>query len=169
MNFNSPWGRAFNAIFLQTHRIFFDESLTYKEDLDFNLQVLLQDPKSACIQQYGYKYIKHSESTVNNYIPSAFENEVIVRKRVAMLPISNNEKNKANLRGSLNLLYVYVFPKNSSGVVEKEAHRRFQEFLQILPTTEIHGFLTTSEALIYWLCRLNAFIVLKTIFKIKRG
>ena len=39
-NLNAPWAKLINADFLNKNKIFFNESLTFKEDLIFNLKIL---------------------------------------------------------------------------------------------------------------------------------
>lgn len=170
-NFNSPWGRIINLDFIKKHNINFDENLSYKEDMLFNIQCFRHNPKIIVLQSVGYQHTNNSGSVINNFVPSALNDEQYIFNEVKkMFGAENKLEEIEKLVGTVKLTFVYVFPKNMGRKLLNDSKNRFWEVRNFLGKIKlIRAFkeLDGVDFAIITLYKLGLYNVMKLLFKMK--
>lgn len=170
-NFNSPWGRIINLNFIKKHNIRFEESLKYKEDMLFNIQCFKNNPKILIINDIGYKHINNSESVVNNFIPSALNDERYIFNEIKKIFSGRNKLDEIEkMVGAIKLTFVYVFPKNMNQKLLSGSKNRFREvkdFLGDVTLVLALKELDKIDFIIITLYKLGLYRTMKLLFRLK--
>jgi glycosyltransferase involved in cell wall biosynthesis len=88
---STPCCKLYRKDLLLKHQLFFDEKLTYQEDIDFNVAYLKLSDSIKLINYYGYNYVSHQASSSSNFHPDLSHVEDLF---VKLLPLISNEKDR---------------------------------------------------------------------------
>ncbi|MBL3532020.1 glycosyltransferase family 2 protein [Companilactobacillus zhachilii] len=172
INFNSPWGRIIKVGFLKFNNLFFDERLSYKEDLLFNITILSLNPNVCLVNKYGYVHFINPDSVINNYIPTALHDELVFQKEVLKFKLNKELLAHLKYNGWRSLQYVYVFPKGS--IVDSYSKRmnRYSNVRNVfIPYTLIRykGKKNSKDFFFFLMYMINLFPVLNFCFHFRQG
>lgn len=116
-NLNSPWGRLIKLDFLRKNKIFFDEKLTFREDLIFNLTIFAHSPKAGIILRSYYYYYLNPNSVVHSYIKNVIQQNRLAYINIKKFTDKMQDEVKKNLRleflknAFIQSIFVFVLPK----------------------------------------------------------
>lgn len=68
-SYSSPCAKIYSKRIVIENQIYFDLSLSYQEDLMFNLEYSNYIDKVFCLDYFGYYYVAHGDSSSNKYHP----------------------------------------------------------------------------------------------------
>lgn len=107
---NGVWSNLYNLDFLLENDITFENSNFFEDSL-FNLKVLTSSKKREIkyLDFYGYKLMKHSETTTNSFHPELYSLVLSYLKRTDQIVGDKNIKlNKYSYRGFVLRQFVYL-------------------------------------------------------------
>jgi glycosyltransferase involved in cell wall biosynthesis len=170
-NFNSPWGRVLKLDFIKKYNLKFDENLSYKEDMLFNIQCFKYMPRIITLQNIGYEHVNSESSVINNFIPSALSDEKYIYAQVKKMFMNKNKlEEMERLVGTIGLTFVYVFPKNTNSKILLNGKKRFYEVRKFLGHVEVNKAfkeLNKIDFTIIILYKFGLYRFMKLLFKMK--
>lgn len=179
-NFNSPWAKIFKLSFLRKSNIFFDEELSFREDLLFNLTIFKLSPRIGLVNRNYYYYYINPNSVVHRYIENTLEQNDIIFRSFEYLFKASGYLNYSNLESKLlskiliQSIFVFVFPTkgvNNSYISSKKRFKKLREsrssqyYLIDLKVT--HKDSTLKNRIIIFLYKRNYFLMMYLTMQIK--
>lgn len=175
-NLNAPWAKLINVDFLNKNKIFFNESIAFKEDLVFNLEILKNLPNIGLISNIYYYYYLNPNSTVRNYIQNINEqNEIVLQELEVLIPEKKSDLIRLFLVKSLvETVFLYIFGSNQK-TTYIESYRKFKEvtsqvsiYRSILTSMYFSKSINRTYMIIYILVKLKCFNILFLLMKLRR-
>lgn len=74
-NLRAVWGKLYRRSFLEAHQVTCPVGIINGEDMLFNVQTYIQDPRICYLPMAGYFYRYNPSSAVHRYNPNCLENE----------------------------------------------------------------------------------------------
>lgn len=175
-NLNAPWAKIINVDFLNKNKIFFNENLTFKEDLVFNLEILKSSPNIGMLCNIYYYYYLNPNSTVRNYIQNINEqNEIVFEELEVLIPQNKSDLIKLFLVKSLvETVFLYIFSSNKK-TTYIGSYRKFKEitsqvsiYRSILTSMYFSKSIKRKYMIIYILVKLKCFNILFLLMKLRK-
>lgn len=178
-NFNSPWSKLYSLDFLRQNDLYFDEELSFREDLLFNIQVLSLNPTVGLIENTFYFYRLNNNSVVHSFIKNCIDqntrlygNASRVIARIGLSDEANlNLKNTLWVKISVQSLFVFVFPSHGTDLTYRRTKARYKELLKFISGRRIklHRLrLTKKESILFSLLRYNCFWLIYFLMLVRR-
>lgn len=178
-NLNSPWGRLIKLNFLKKNNLLFDEKLSFREDLLFNIRALNCNPKVGILSKVYYHYYINTDSVVHNYIANTLEQNKIAFKYFSEILQNSFIINSDYLKQEFLYImftqsnFVYVFPSGGTNNNYFKAKERFQklrkstDYQQLFVSRFSSRLVHNKEKIIYFLSKYNLFIILYILMYVK--
>lgn len=154
---SSPCARIYSKNIVIDNNIWFQEKITYQEDLVFNLVYLKYIQYIKLIDYFGYNYVQHKNSSTANFHKN-FEAIEILFDNLKTMIISNHDK---------LIVKEFIFQtvlRKISNIFHKNSNKNFSEKIMELSILFHSSYFNFTYDYIY-ITSIN--LLLKTILKLK--
>jgi len=90
--YNSPCARIYSKSIIRQHQLEFDASISYQEDLMFNIAYSQYINEVICLPYFGYYYIEHTSSSSSRYHKNFDHLEILLQKFIPMIKNPEQEE-----------------------------------------------------------------------------
>lgn len=154
-SYSSPCARIYSKKIIIENKIYFDLSISYQEDLIFNLAYSKYIDRVLCLDYFGYFYVAHVNSSSNQYHEKFDHIELLLKK---LYPLINSNQDELIVK---EFIFSSVMKKMSN--ILHPNNRNLQKKEEVLRL-----FKSSSYDYMYsYIEHSNVNFVLKIILKLK--